>query len=57
MPTTTHTDAELFRRGAATLVASWEACARGSAGAFVSLDHRLREAAGREGFRVLPTAA
>lgn len=30
---------------------------RASAGAFVSLDHRLREAAGREGFQVLPVAA
>jgi len=30
-----HTDAELFRRGADTAVASWEEYARGAVGAFV----------------------
>ena len=32
---TVHTDAELFRRGAETLVASWEEYSRGADGAFV----------------------
>src|SRR5215212_2562704 len=32
---TVHTDAALFRRGADTLVASWEEYARGAVGAFV----------------------